>query len=445
MNHYQSKPFLAAAILVIASIILAACTPTSQAVTTQPAGQANTLPAATTAPTQAATTAPTMEMTTAPTQAAGSSGTAVPVTGQTDTLAFQQAMRKLWEDHITWTRVYIIAAVAGLPETDTAAQRLLQNQVDIGNAIKSFYGEDAGNQLTALLKDHILGAVDVLSAAKAGDGAKLDAANKKWYDNANQIAAFLNKANPDNWSLSDMQNMMKMHLDLTLQEATARLKGDWAGDVEAYDKVHDEILQMADGLSAGIIKQFPDKFSQSSVSDKASKLTLAMDKLWEDHVTWTRIYIMSATSNLGDTDAAAGRLLKNQEDIGNAIKSFYGEDAGNQLTALLKTHILGAVDVLKAAKAGDTAALDTANKAWYDNANQIAAFLSQANPGNWPLADMQNMMKTHLDLTLQEATARLHQDWQGDVAAYDKVHDEILQMASMLSKGIIAQFPDKFQ
>src|SRR5215208_4684638 len=113
--------------------------------------------------------------------------------------AFQDAMRKLWEDHITWTRVFIISAVAGLPDKDAATQRLLQNQVDIGNAIKPFYGNAADDQLTALLKDHIVIAADVVTAAKANDKPKLDDANKRWSDNADQIAAFLSKANPKNW------------------------------------------------------------------------------------------------------------------------------------------------------------------------------------------------------------------------------------------------------
>ncbi|HXD10135.1 MAG TPA: hypothetical protein VN653_08740, partial [Anaerolineales bacterium] len=86
-----------------------------------------------------------------------------------------------------------------------------------------------------------------------------------------------------------------------------------------------------------------------------------------------------------------------------------------------------------------------ANKRWYENANQIAAFLNSANPDNWSLADMQSMMKSHLDLTLEEAVARLNGDWNGDVAAYDKVHDEILQMAAMLTEGIVAQFPAQFK
>jgi hypothetical protein len=169
-------------------------------------------------------------------------------------------MNKLWEDHVTWTRVYIISVTSGLPDTDTAAQRLLQNQVDIGNAIKPLYGDEAGDQLTSLLTDHILIAADLLAAAKAGDTAKFNDANQRWYENADQIAAFLNSANPDNWSLNDLQSMMKIHLDLTLEEATARLNSDWPGDVAAYDKVHTEILDMAAMLTNGIVAQFPKNF-----------------------------------------------------------------------------------------------------------------------------------------------------------------------------------------
>jgi len=167
-------------------------------------------------------------------------------------------MRTLWEDHVTWTRVFIIDAVAGLPDTNVAAQRLLQNQTDIGNAIKPFYGEAAGNQLTALLRDHILTASDLLTAAKSGDTTKLTAAKTRWYDNADQIATFLAGANP-NWPLADLKAMMRTHLDQTLAEATARLTGNWAADVTAYDGVVHHILDMADTLSGGIAKQFPNK------------------------------------------------------------------------------------------------------------------------------------------------------------------------------------------
>jgi hypothetical protein len=174
--------------------------------------------------------------------------------------AFQDAMRKLWEDHITWTRVFIISAAADLPDKDAATQRLLQNQADIGNAIKPYYGDAAGEKLTTLLKEHITTAAEVVTAAKANDTAKMADANRRWFANADAIAAFLSGANPKNWPAAEMTQMMHDHLNLTTSEVQARLKGDWAADIAAYDKVHEQILHMADMLSAGIVKQHSQKF-----------------------------------------------------------------------------------------------------------------------------------------------------------------------------------------
>lgn len=175
-------------------------------------------------------------------------------------VTLQDGMRKLWEDHITWTRLVIVSVAADLPDAGPTTDRLLKNQADIGDAIKPYYGEQAGEQLTALLKDHIVTAADILTAAKAGDSAKVDEAKAAWYANADEIAGFLSSANPDAWPLDEMKSMMREHLDLTLEEAVARLQGDYAADIAAYDEVHGQILEMADMLSDGIIRQFPDKF-----------------------------------------------------------------------------------------------------------------------------------------------------------------------------------------
>ena len=175
-------------------------------------------------------------------------------------LAFHDAMRKLWEDHITWTRLAIVSFAGGLPDLQATEARLLANQVDIGNAIKPYYGRTAGNRLTALLKEHILGAVALLQAAKSGDQAQIATASAAWYANANQIADFLHAANPHAWPKATMRAMMKTHLDQTLAEAQHRLQGNFATDVRDYDAVHRHILEMADTLSDGIMRQFPKRF-----------------------------------------------------------------------------------------------------------------------------------------------------------------------------------------
>ena len=172
---------------------------------------------------------------------------------------FKSDMRKLWEDHITWTRNVIFNIIDELPGTTEAVNRLLQNQADIGGAIKPFYGEAAGNQLTTLLHVHITTAAGILTALDDGNTTALNAALAAWYVNADDIAAFLAAANPA-WPLGEMKAMMREHLDLTVAEAVARKQGNYAADVAAYDAIHLQILHMADMLTEGIIRQFPAQF-----------------------------------------------------------------------------------------------------------------------------------------------------------------------------------------
>jgi hypothetical protein len=175
-------------------------------------------------------------------------------------VAFHDAMRRLWEDHVTWTRLAIISLTTGSPDTDATVGRLLKNQTDIGNAVKPFYGDAAGNALTEELRKHILIAADVIAAAKAGNAAALADAQERWARNGDDIAALLHSVNPHEWKLDAMKAELSTHLALTTDEVVARLHGDWAADVAAYEKVHNHALHLSDLLSDGLIEQFPKRF-----------------------------------------------------------------------------------------------------------------------------------------------------------------------------------------
>ncbi|NUO90728.1 MAG: hypothetical protein HOV97_40225 [Nonomuraea sp.] len=199
--------------------------------------------------------------------------------------------------------------------------------------------------------------------------------------------------------------------------------------------------------SAGDTTVAAHAHSAAATTQKTSRAAFhdQMRKLWEDHVTWTRLAIVTFADGSAGFDATAARLLKNQRDIGDAIAPFYGTAAGNRLAALLHDHITIAVEVLKAAKAGDTAAFTAANARWYANANDIADFLAAANPRSWPKALLRADMKTHLDQTLTEAAHELGGQYAASVTDYEAVHAHILMMADLLSRGIIAQFPSHFR
>lgn len=172
---------------------------------------------------------------------------------------FQGDMRKLWMDHTIWTSKYIVSAVAGMPDKDIVLARLLRNQQDIGNAVKPYYGAAAGDQLAKLLTEHIVLAGKIVDAAKANDMTTLKTLNDQWFKNADDIAAFLSKANP-NWTNQALKDLLYKHLKMVTNEVVTRVQMNWDGNVKAFDAGLDHIIVLADALSSGIIKQFPNKF-----------------------------------------------------------------------------------------------------------------------------------------------------------------------------------------
>jgi hypothetical protein len=386
--------------------------------------------------------------------------------------SLKSAMRRLWTDHVLWTRDYVVAATGGAPmserltavlgeqmvgaiatplgsvvsvlgEGDAAAVRLLKNQEHLGQAIVPFYGDDAGRGLTGLLKQHIMIAVDLVAAARAGDHEKFQVKDVAWSRNAEEIAGFLSGAN-HRLTRNDLVDLLGQHLSLTKQEVTARLQQNWSGDVDAFDQIFTEILTVADVLADGIARQFPERLpSRNGRAAKAQSLSLALRRLWSDHVIWTRQYIVAAAAERADAKPAASRLLKNQEDIGNAVVPFYGPQAGQRLTELLKQHITIAVEIIDAARKGEDARYEDANARWDHNVEEIAELLSSANP-NWRRADLVDLLMQHLNLTRNEVRAHLQKRWEADVDAFDQILTEILTVSDALCDGIVKQFPAKF-
>jgi hypothetical protein len=175
-------------------------------------------------------------------------------------VAFHDRMRELWEAHGAWTHMVIVSFVGNLPNLPAEEQVLLDNQVDIGNAVKPYYGAAAGNKLTKLLKEHINGAVTVLQAAKSGDQGALSQAETAWSANGRQIADFLHAANPRFLPRRAARRMMAVHLKQVIDQAVDELTGDYEAGARAFEPYIHHILDMADMISGGIIRQFPSRF-----------------------------------------------------------------------------------------------------------------------------------------------------------------------------------------
>ncbi|MDW4528322.1 glycosyltransferase [Rossellomorea marisflavi] len=186
------------------------------------------------------------------------------------------------------------------------------------------------------------------------------------------------------------------------------------------------------------------KPQDSCISQSEVEFENSFRRLWIDHVLWTSNYITSATTaDAGDQKQVLTRLLKNQEDIGNAIKPVYGEQAGNQLTGLLKEHIVIAGKIVDAAKRNDTASVNKLNKEWYKNADEIAAFLSSSNP-NLKNEELKELLYMHLKLVTDDVIASVQNNWSNRITSIDEGVSHIILMSDAISSGVVKQFPDKF-
>lgn len=247
------------AALVLSASLLAACGSTESGAgdAVEAAAPATAAPA----PTAAPATVPA-ETTSAETTSPAADSMPMSDQGRTASQsALYQGMQTLWQQHMEWTYATIAAFATDSPTYPATVDRLLANQDDIGNALKPLYGDDAGDALTALLKDHITGVAAILTAAKAGDAVAQTAAVDAEYANARAIGDFLATANPDNWSKDSMEAMMETHIDQTLVYATDLLTGLYPEAIADYGEAEAHMVEMGDMLSAGVIAQFPESFT----------------------------------------------------------------------------------------------------------------------------------------------------------------------------------------
>lgn len=175
------------------------------------------------------------------------------------------------------------------------------------------------------------------------------------------------------------------------------------------------------------------------ISAEYFQLSNEFRRLWQEHVMWIRMLIISMADELADVDEVTSRLLWNPEEMGNLLTGYYGKESGRRIADLLTEHIITGKALAAAAKSGDTKRAQELNERWYVNADAIAAELAALNP-YFEYSDLGRMWEHHLDQIKQEAAFRTAGDYDADIHNYDAIEEMALAMADYLTEGIMAQF-----
>lgn len=183
--------------------------------------------------------------------------------------------------------------------------------------------------------------------------------------------------------------------------------------------------------------------SQTHITKATLDLNNLLRMLWEQHVYWTRLVILSIVFGLPDIDLVTNRLLRNPKDFAAALRMFYGDAAAAKFENLFTNHLTIAADLVKAAKAGKTTAAADAEKRWYANADQIALFLASINP-HWSEQEWRRLLYNHLAMTKNEAVDYLTHNYAESITTFYSIEKEALEMADLMIRGLVQQFLHQF-
>jgi len=188
---------------------------------------------------------------------------------------------------------------------------------------------------------------------------------------------------------------------------------------------------------------YPNSKNKDCISIKHVNLLTLMNLVWEQHIMWTRMLLISIAENLNDLDATRSRLLENPKDTANIFRKYYGNAVADKIEKLLTEHLAIAEKLIVALKNNNQKLATDLNKQWYKNADDMADAFSSINPF-YPKEEVRKMLYEHLKLTTDEVSARLKKDYRADIRAFDKVQQEILDMSEFFVNGIVKQFPNLF-
>jgi hypothetical protein len=168
-------------------------------------------------------------------------------------------MRRVWDDQAIYTRNFIVSTLAMQEDQGPVTQYLIDHQDVIAAAIEPFYGKEASERLAVLLREHVILTADLVRTISEGDIERIPRLRAYWFDNVEQIATYLSTLNP-RWNKRQLEDSFTRYLDLTMDEIEGRSIRNWDWDVAAYERVGNHTARLADFLSNGIVKQFPERF-----------------------------------------------------------------------------------------------------------------------------------------------------------------------------------------
>lgn len=163
----------------------------------------------------------------------------------------RQRMRMAWLNHITLVKFYLISFFENLSGQNAWKDAVYKNAEEILAIFAQYYPASAMQRFRKLFMEH-LRLTDEVAAGLKADPAFSGAAMENWYINAEEIASFLSRQTPA-YNETELRKMFYDHLDMERQQMEAYLDGDYVTDIEIYLRSQQNMIELADFLTSGLL------------------------------------------------------------------------------------------------------------------------------------------------------------------------------------------------
>ena len=163
----------------------------------------------------------------------------------------RQRMRMAWLNHITLVKFYLISFFENLSSQNAWKDAVYKNAEEILAIFAQYYPASAMQRFRKLFMEH-LRLTDEVAAGLKADPAFSGAAMENWYINAEEIASFLSRQTPA-YNETELRKMFYDHLDMERQQMEAYLDGDYETDIEIYLRSQQNMIELADFLTSGLL------------------------------------------------------------------------------------------------------------------------------------------------------------------------------------------------
>jgi hypothetical protein len=225
---------------------------------------------------------------------------------------------------------------------------------------------------------------------------------------------------------------------------SVRLKGEQKMFNNAFKSILMISVMVIMAASPSFAKEKTKISKITTESPKAVELREALRDLWVGHIFWVRNVVLA--TKMGDAEGARiaeENVVKNARAIADAVIPFYGKVAADKLFGLYVGHYGAVKEYMTATYSGNSAGKGAAVDKIKNNATEIAAFLSSANP-NWPKETLVTLLFAHGGHHIEQIIAINEKNYSSEAQTWEHMKNHMYVIADALGKGIVKQFPKKF-